>query len=86
MTIVASPTTLKVSTQTRDRIKAHASKSDRTIDQYINYLIDLADRELRWDAMREALGKMTPQDWADYNAEVSSIAGADLDGLSDEQW
>lgn len=82
----SAPTTIKVSTETRDRVKAHAARSERTIEQYINMLIDLADREQRWDALRAARANMTPSDWVSYNNEVSAWDRADLDRLPDEQW
>ena len=79
-------TTIKLSTVTRDRLKSSAVAQGKTLDEYLNFLEDLHARELRWDAMRAALGKMTAKDWAEYRAETESISGADLDGLSDEDW
>jgi hypothetical protein len=87
MTLAQSaPTTIKVSSATRDRIKEHAQRSDRTIDQYLNLLIDLAERELRWDALREARARMTTTDWASYNAETSVWDATNTDGVTDEAW
>lgn len=85
-TLDSAPTTIKLSKATRDRIKANAAKQNLTIEEHLNFLEDLHAREQRWDSMREALAKMTPQDWAEYHAESASISGADLDGLNDETW
>lgn len=82
----SAPTTIKLSKATRDRIKANAAKQNLTIEEHLNFLEDLHAREQRWDSMREALAKMTPTDWADYHLEGTSISGADLDGLKDENW
>ncbi|MEY4040284.1 MAG: hypothetical protein RLZZ52_1152 [Actinomycetota bacterium] len=82
----AAPTTIKLSKATRDRIKSNAAKQNLTIEEHLNFLEDLHARELRWDAMRQALAQMTPQDWIEYHAESANISGSDLDGLSDENW
>ena len=82
----ALPTTIKLATATRDRLKSSAVAQGKTLDEYLNFLEDLHAREQRWDAMREALAQMTPHDWAEYRQETESISGADLDGLSDEDW
>jgi hypothetical protein len=82
----AAPTTIKLSRATRDRIKSNAAQQNLTIEEHLNFLEDLHAREQRWDAMRQALAQMTPQDWIEYHAESVNISGSDLDGLSDENW
>jgi predicted transcriptional regulator len=46
-------TTIKVSTETRDRVKALADDEHRTADQVINRALDLMERERRRQRMRE---------------------------------
>ena len=53
-------TTLKVSTETRDRVKALGDAELRTADQVINFALDLLERDRRRTLMREqsrALGQ-----------------------------
>lgn len=82
----ASATTIKVSVATRDRLKLHASKNNLTLEEHLNFLEDLADRELRFDALRESMSKMTEEDWAAYREEVAIFDNANTDGLLDETW
>lgn len=83
---ISQPTTIKLSKATRDRLKASAAQYNRTIEEHLNFLEDLHAREQRWDALRDALARMSPQDWAEYHRESSVISGTDLDGLDDESW
>ena len=74
-----SATTIKVTSVTRDRLKAMAKREQCTIDQYLNKLIAMADREQRWDALRASVAKMTAEDWADYTSEADPY-------VPDPQW
>jgi hypothetical protein len=71
MTVPAKlPTTIKVSPDTRDKLKALAKNEACTIDQYLNKLIAMADREQRWDSLRASVAAMSSQDWQDYAQEA----------------
>jgi hypothetical protein len=63
-------TTIKVTPATRDRIKGHAQRADRTINDYLDMLIDLADRELRFDALRAAIANTSAEDMASWRDET----------------
>ena len=63
-------TTIKVTPATRDRIKGHAQRANRTINDYLDMLIDLADRELRFDALRVAIANTSAEDMASWRDET----------------
>ena len=65
------PTTIKVSPDTRDKLKVLAKREECTLDQYLNKLIAMADREQRWDSLRASIAGMSPQDWYDYAQEAN---------------
>jgi len=65
------PTTIKVSPDTRDKLKVLAKSEACTIDQYLNKLIAMADREQRWDSLRASVAAMSAQDWEDYAQEAN---------------
>jgi predicted transcriptional regulator len=71
-------TTLKVSTVTRDRVKALSDAEHRTADQVINMALDYLERENRRRRMREqSLAALNdPVD----RAEATAVQ-ADLDDL-----
>lgn len=63
-------TTIKVTPVTRDRLKSHAQRADRTINDYLDMLIDLADRELRFDALRAAIANTSEEDMKSWREET----------------
>lgn len=65
-----------------------AKRDQCTIDQYLNKLIAMADRELRWDALRASIAKMTAEDWAEYMAEADPYVPDEAwDGVTvDAEW
>ncbi len=65
------PTTIKVSPDTRDKLKVLAKGELCTIDQYLNKLIAMAEREQRWDSLRASVAAMSSQDWEDYAQEAN---------------
>ncbi|CAB4896794.1 MAG: hypothetical protein F2808_03735 [Actinobacteria bacterium] len=65
------PTTIKVSPDTRDKLKVLAKREECTLDQYLNKLIAMADREQRWDSLRASVAAMSSQDWEDYAQEAN---------------
>lgn len=85
---MTTQTTIKVSTETRDQLKRAARAQQCTIDQYLNKLIAIADREQRWDSLRASVAKMTAQDWAEYMAEADPyVRDDDWDGVTvDPEW
>lgn len=63
-------TTIKVSTDVRDRLKAQASRAHRTLGEHLAHLADLGDRQQRFEALRGAIAATPPEVMADYQAEV----------------
>lgn len=71
-------TTIKVSTATRDRLKAHAAQRGETLGEHLEHLLDLADREDRFEALRAAMATTAPADLASYVRERDEWLDADL--------
>jgi len=76
-------TTIKVTPATRDRIKGHAQRADRTINDYLDVLIDLADRELRFDALRAAIAATSEEDMTSWREETEMWETAELTDARD---
>jgi predicted nuclease with TOPRIM domain len=85
-------TTIKVSMQTRDRLKSLAQQDQCTLEEYVNKLIALAYREQRWDELRASVTKMTASQRAQYLADADAYqADPNWDGRTvaaewQEEW
>lgn len=64
-------TTIKVSTAVRDRLKAQARAEHRTLGEQLEHLVELADRDLRFEQMRQAISRTSPEDLASYREETA---------------
>jgi hypothetical protein len=64
-------TTIKVSRELRDRIKEQAQIEHRTLGEQLEYLVDQNSRDKDFEAMRQSMARMTPEDWADYREETA---------------
>lgn len=82
----SAPTTIKLSKATRDRLKKSAARHSLSIEEHLNFLEDLHDREQRWDSMRDVLSRMSAEEWAEYKEEASSISGSSDTGLDNDSW
>ncbi|MEE3126917.1 MAG: antitoxin [Actinomycetota bacterium] len=71
-------TTIKVSRETRDRLKAQAARSDITLGEHLARLADRADRDLRFQALRESIARTSEADMRSYEAETREWLDADL--------
>lgn len=71
-------TTIKVSAATRDRLKAHAAQRGETLGVHLERLLDLAEREERFEALRAAMATTTAADQASYRHERDEWLDADL--------
>jgi len=71
-------TTIKVSTETRDRLKVQAAVARVSLGEHLSRLADAADRSLRFEALREALAATSPEVMADYAVETDEWLDADL--------
>lgn len=72
-------TTIKVSNDVRDRLKAQATRARRTLGEHLAHLADLADREGRFEAMRQAIADTPPEAMASYADEVAAWEQLDRD-------
>jgi hypothetical protein len=71
-------TTIKVTPEVRDRLKAQALSARLTLGEHLERLADLADREARFDALAGAIEAMSDEQRADYRRESSGWVDADL--------
>lgn len=75
---MTSLTTIKVSVQTRNRLKAQASAAHLSLGEHLTQLADAADRESRMAALKRAIAE-TPDDRAtSHAAETESWEQAEL--------
>jgi len=79
-------TTLKVSVQTRDRLKKLADEDQLTMDGELARTLDKAEEARFWEGVRADYARLQadPQEWADYVSEVAEWDHAVGDGLDDE--
>jgi hypothetical protein len=72
-------TTIKVSAEVRDRLKAQAHAAHRTLGQHLAHLADLGDRAERFASLRAAIQTTPPAVTAEYEAEVRAWSTVDRD-------
>jgi len=65
-------TTIKVSTEVRDRLKAQAAQAHRTLGEHLAHLAELEERQARFRSMRTAMAKTSDELMASYRLEVSA--------------
>jgi len=69
-------TTIKVSSETRDQLKAQAAAAHLSLGEHLARLADAADRGLRFEALRAAIAastdELTPEDqvWLDADLDA----------------
>ncbi|MDR1152881.1 MAG: hypothetical protein LBK72_10515 [Bifidobacteriaceae bacterium] len=73
-------TTIKVSHELRDRLKAQASGAGVTLGQHLGALADLGDREVRLRGLRDAIVRTPADDMASWKAETSAWEASELAG------
>ena len=71
-------TTIKVSSETRDRLKAQAARANLTLGEHLTRLADAADRELRFEAVRRAMSNASEEDLRSYEQETQEWLDAGL--------
>jgi hypothetical protein len=79
-------TTIKVSVETRDRLKRLADEDHLTLDAELNRALDRAEDLRFWEGVREDYARLQadPQEWADYAGELAEWDHTAGDGLGDE--
>jgi hypothetical protein len=79
-------TTIKVSAQTRDRLKRLADEDHLTMDAELAQTLDKAEEARFWAGVREDYARLQadPQEWDDYVRELAEWDNTAGDGLDDE--
>ena len=72
---MARTTTIRVSTETRDRLKAQAAAAHLTLGEH---LADTGDRALRFEALRKAIAQEPAAGRRAYERERDAWLDADL--------
>lgn len=83
---VSMSTTIKVSTELRDRLKSQAAARGRTIGEHLAALADQLEREERFARLRRQIAATAPDARASYLAEVAAWDAASGDGLPAEDF
>jgi predicted transcriptional regulator len=63
-------TTIKVSSEVRDRLKGQAALARRTLGQHLEYLAGLGERDARMAGLSAAMRATSPGDLASYREET----------------
>ncbi len=71
-------TTIKVSTETRDRLKAQAAAAQVSLGEHLARLADAGDRALRFESLRAAIARESETDRLAYEAGRDEWLDADL--------
>lgn len=72
---MTATTTIKVSTETRDRLKAQATAAHVSLGEHLTRLAIAADRGLRFEALRTA-GAASPEVTAEDDEWLDADLGA----------
>ncbi len=64
-------TTIKLSSDVRDRLKLQASAAHRTLGEHLAHLAELGDRAERFDALEAAIVATPADAMQSYRAEVA---------------
>jgi len=75
-------TTIKVSDEVRDRLKAQASRAGLTLGAHLAALADAADRRERLAELRRAVAASSPEDLSSHDAESGGWESAELRDLT----
>lgn len=71
-------TTIKVPAATRDRLKAHAAEYGEPLGAHVERLLDLADRESRFEQLASAVEATVGAKLDDYSRERDEWLDAEL--------
>lgn len=72
-------TTIKVSTDVRDRLKAQAAHAHRTLGAHLAHLAELEERQMRFQTLRSAIARTSEEAMESYHAEVAAWDNLDRD-------
>jgi hypothetical protein len=79
-------TTIKVSVETRDRLKRLADEDQLTLDAELAHALDTIEDSRFWAGVREDYARLQadPQEWDEYTSEVAEWDQTAGDGLGNE--
>jgi hypothetical protein len=79
-------TTIKVSVQTRDRLKKLADEDHLTLDAELAQTLDKAEEARFWAGVQADYARLQadPQEWEDYVSELAEWDNTAGDGLANE--
>lgn len=63
-------TTIKVSTDLRDRLKEQAASEQLTMNSYLEKLLEREERARRFARLREQMANTSEEDWKSYREET----------------
>ena len=78
-------TTIKVPSETRDRLKAQAAAAHRSLGAHLDALADLADRQTRFATLKGAIAATSPSDRATYDSETAAWERVEWSDDADER-
>lgn len=71
-------TTIKVPSSTRNRLKAGAASRGLSLGAYLEELVEQAEREQRWTALRDAIEATPAAAMESYRAETEQWETSEL--------
>jgi hypothetical protein len=79
-------TTIKVSANTRDRLKRFADEGHLTMEAALSQILDQAEDSRFWEGVRADYARLQadPGQWAEYTGELAEWDATAPDGLADE--
>jgi hypothetical protein len=79
-------TTIKVSVETRDRLRKLADQDHLTMEAELARTLDKAEEARFWAGVRADYARLQadPQEWSDYVNELAEWDDTAADGLGDE--
>lgn len=63
-------TTIKVTSDVRDRLKRQAAANGVTLGEHLSRLAELGERQLRFDAMQAAIAATSVEEMDSYRSET----------------
>jgi hypothetical protein len=78
-------TTIKVSVQTRDRLKRIADAEQSTMEAALAMVLEMAEETRFWEGVREDYARLQadPKEWSGYAGELAEWDRTVRDGLDD---
>ncbi len=79
-------TTIKVTSDLRDRLKTLAEAEGRTLGGEIEHLVELAERHARMDLLAAQVAATSEEDMAAYREEIKFWDAVSADWPHDAEW